>query len=85
MDVLERMKSLAIGSLDELQARLADEPTKWSKRELMDLAELLLKHGAGGEKVTSGNAGAGGATVNVTFVQASDPTAGIVIENESPR
>jgi len=38
----ERLRSLGFAALDELQARLAEDPTSWSKRELMELTDLTL-------------------------------------------
>jgi hypothetical protein len=42
VDVVERMKTLGLSTLDELQRRLDDEPDEWSRRELMELTELML-------------------------------------------
>jgi len=42
IDVVERMRSLGLSTLDELQRRLAEETGDWSKRELLDMAELML-------------------------------------------
>lgn len=41
-DALERLKLLGLNTIDELQERLAQEPESWTKRELMELAELTL-------------------------------------------
>lgn len=71
VDVLERMKALGLSTLDELQARLAEEPEAWSRRELMEMAELMLvKPGARG--APGGGSGATPAvSVNVKFVTAA--------------
>lgn len=70
VDVLDRMKSLGLSSLDELQARLADDPDGWSKRELMDLSELMLVKGRGGALPDGiGMKGPAGVSVTVNFVQ----------------
>jgi len=37
-----RMQALGISVLEELQERLADDPDGWTKRELLDMADLLL-------------------------------------------
>lgn len=74
VDVLERMKSIGLSSLDELQARLADDPAGWSRRELMELAELLLiKPGQGRGQFASGGSGGPAVSVNVKFVTAQVP------------
>ena len=69
VDVLERMRVLGLSSLDELQARLAEEPEEWSRRELMELAELMLvkSRQAGGGAEGRGTAAV---SVNVKFVTA---------------
>jgi len=45
VDLIDRMKALGLSTLEELQSRLDDNPDEWTKRELMDLAELLLVKG----------------------------------------
>lgn len=73
VDVLERMRSLGLSTLDELQERLAEAPELWSRRELMELAELvLLKPGQG--RVGQGASGAplASVSVNVKFVTAEN-------------
>jgi hypothetical protein len=63
---LERMHALGLAALDELQARLTADPGGWSKRELMELAELLLiKQRVAGERR---EVPPGGVKVNVHFV-----------------
>jgi hypothetical protein len=65
---LERMQVLGLAVLDELQARLATNPEGWTKRELMELAELLLiKQRIPGERH---EVSPGGVQVNVQFVKA---------------
>jgi hypothetical protein len=73
VDVLERMKVLGLSTLDELQRRLEEMPEGWSRRELMEMAELMLV------KPHQGRASAAGApapavSVNVKFVQAGGAT-----------
>lgn len=75
VDVLERMKSLGLATLQELVQRLESEPDKFANRELMELAELMLvKPATTAAKVASGMLGgqspAGGLNINVKFVQA---------------
>lgn len=65
VDVLERMKVLGLSSLDELQRRLEVEPEGWTKRELMELSELMLvKSGKVGPGPTKG----AGVAVEIKFV-----------------
>jgi hypothetical protein len=40
--ITERLRALGFSALDELQARLAEDPASWSKRELMELTDLTL-------------------------------------------
>ncbi len=70
---LERMNSLGLSSLDELQARLEEDPQGWSRRELMELAELCLvkpQRTPSGGAVGPGGSG-GGVNVEIKFVEAS--------------
>ena len=69
IDVIARMRALGITALDELQARLANESDKWSKREVMELAELMLIKGREIGSTGAGGAGGPGVTVNVSFVK----------------
>jgi len=41
-DAGERMHTLGMSALEELQQRLADDPDSFSKRELLEMSELLL-------------------------------------------
>lgn len=74
VDTLERMKVLGLHTLEELQQRLSDAPEEWTKRELMELAQLLFGKGqaaAGGAlAVGVGLPAAGGVNVSVQFVEA---------------
>lgn len=68
-DVLERMKTAGISALEEIQERLNSEPEKWTKRELMEVAELMLVKGApGGAKAGFGAPSGGGIAISVSFV-----------------
>ncbi len=82
LDVAERMRVLGLSTLDELQARLAGKPDEWTRRELMELAELMLVKGRQSPGGTGGpGPGAGaGVTVNVKFVTAGEPK---VIDGEA--
>ena len=75
VETVERMKGLGLRTLDELQARLEEDPERWSNRELMELADLTLvrpmKVGSGqfGGQGGAGAGGGAGVVVNVKFVQ----------------
>ena len=80
VEVIERMKTLGLTTLEEIQARLEEAPEKFSARELMELAELTLIKGrqgvggpAGGGLPSAGTGATGGVTVNVSFVGARQP------------
>jgi hypothetical protein len=70
VDVVERMKSLGLSTLDELQRRLEDEPDEWSRRELMEMAELMLVKPAAARTPMNVLAPAAPVSVNVKFVTA---------------
>lgn len=76
---LERMQALGLSSLDELQRRLEEAPDDWSKRELMELVELMMIKGRPQAGQGLGPAGGPGVSINVKFVQAEAPQ-GITIE-----
>ena len=70
VDTMERMRTLGLMSLEELQARLIEEPDAWTKKELMDLAEMMLIK----PQMAKAIAAAGGparARVEFTFVKPS--------------
>lgn len=73
VDVVERMRSLGLSTLDELQARLENDPGSYSNRELMEQAELTLikPMAASRGQIQPGQAGNTGVSVNVKFVQAA--------------
>jgi hypothetical protein len=82
-DTLERMRVLGLSTLDELQDRLEAAPERWSNRELMEMAELMLVKpriaGPMGQSSALGGTpgqapGAGGVTVNVKFIAAETPS-----------
>ena len=90
-DTLERMRILGLSTLDELQDRLEAAPERWSNRELMEMAELMLvkpriagpmgQSSPLGSPSQGGQPGSGGVTVNVKFVSASTPA--LVIDGEA--
>lgn len=48
VDLEQRMHALGVDTLEELQKRLAEDPQGWTKRELMELAELVVGKRTGG-------------------------------------
>lgn len=71
VDVVERMRSLGLSTLDELQNRLETDPNSYSNRELMEQAELtLIKPMAASRGEIKPQTGSG-VSVNVKFVQAA--------------
>jgi len=78
VDVIERMRSLGLSTLDELQARMEEDPTQFSNRELFEQAELMLVKPMAATRGllrpgdTSAATGAGGVQVNVNFIKTSD-------------
>lgn len=75
VDVCERMKRLGLNALDELQERLDREPDSWTKKELMDLAELTLQPGGEPGKRQPN---ALGLAVSVRFVEPQGQTLDVV-------
>jgi len=65
----ERMQALGLSTLEELQARLADAPGSFTKRELMEMAELLLVKAAQLRELPRQQQ-AGGVRVAIQFVEA---------------
>lgn len=62
VDALERMKSVGIDALEELQARLADDPKQFTINQLQEITELMLMRPAiAGIKAGSGGFGGGAA------------------------
>lgn len=86
-DVKDRLTSLGISSLDELQHRLETDPQSWTRRELMELAELtLVKPAAARSGFGAGSpSGAPGVQVHVSFVQAAPQELKPVIDQEIQR
>lgn len=70
VDVIERMRTLGLSTLDELQHRLDEEPDEWSRRELMEMAELMLVKPAAARTPLQVTAAAAPVAVNIRFVTA---------------
>lgn len=84
LDVHERLAMLGLSTLDELQARLEEDPDSFKNRELMELAEFALDRSVTKDARKAGaNAGAGAPIVQVTFVGAAGtpPEGGAVMSN----
>lgn len=70
VDVLDRLKTLGLSTLDELQRRLEEEPESWKNRELMELAEMALgKVTAAQAPNGTGGGGTGAApSISISFI-----------------
>lgn len=85
VDTLERMRVLGLSTLDELQERLEAAPEKWSNRELMEMADLMLVKPklatplgqssalGGAVTITSQPGAAPGVAIQVQFVKSETP------------
>jgi hypothetical protein len=76
VDVIDRMRSLGLSTLEELQSRLELEPQSYSHRELMELAELTLVKPMAATRsrlLAEGSTSNGGVSVQVNFVK-SEPS-----------
>lgn len=84
--VWDRMRTLQLNTLEELQARLEDEPEKWTKRELMELFAMLqakqAQNGPNSSVNVNGQGSGVGVKVEVTFVEANHPPLGPIIDNK---
>lgn len=69
-DPLERMRALGLSTLEELQARLIDDPDSFTKRELLDMTELLLVKAATLSPRGVAARPDGGVRVAIQFVEA---------------
>jgi len=76
IDVLDRMKTLGLSVLDELQRRLEADPEGFKKSELMSLADLTLLRSRAGVGSSGGDSPAGNSPVqvNVSFVTPTLPS-----------
>lgn len=85
VDTLERMRILGLSTLDELQERLETSPEKWSNRELMEMADLLLVKPRIVTPMGQGSAAQGaqapGVNIQVQFVKSETPS--LVIEGKA--
>lgn len=86
VDTLERMKILGLSTLDELQERLETDPERWTNRELLEMADLLLVKPRAAEAAIRGQSTGGamppGVTVNVQFVKSDTPPLTIDLKPE---
>lgn len=81
VDVLERLKALGLNSVDEIQQRLEAEPEKWSRRELMELAELaLIKPQVASARGGAVSAAGPGVSIEVKFVGAGQAASAAPID-----
>lgn len=72
VDVLERMRTLGLHSMEELQRRLEEAPEKFSNREVMELVDRMVIAPADIAAKAKGTAGpSGGSTsIQISFVGA---------------
>jgi len=78
VDAIERMRSLGLSTLDELQARLEEDPTQFSNRELFEQAELMLVKPMAATRsahlqTASNPANGTGIQLNVNFIGTQTP------------
>ena len=73
IEVAERMKILGLSTLEELSRRLAEEPDSWTKRELMELADLVLVKPTNTSNVGGSVPALGSLNLSVNFVPSSAP------------
>jgi hypothetical protein len=80
VDVLERMKSLGLSTVDELQNRLEEDSTQFTNRELLDQVEMMLvkpmvatRGGILPGQAGGPNAANGGVSINVNFIGQTSP------------
>lgn len=71
VDTVERMKSLGITTLNKLQSQLEDDANVWTKRELMEMAELMLLKPQQQRPGGGSGASAPGVSISVKFVSAA--------------
>jgi hypothetical protein len=88
-DVIDRMRTLGLSTLDELQSRLEEDPSQFTNRELHEQAELLLVKPMAATRGlirpgdASSSTGGGGIQVNVNFVK-SQPDSQPQSQSDSP-
>lgn len=78
-----RLKAMGITAIEILHQSMLDEPEKWAKRELMEMAELVFGKGSAGPQAQAKNgqsAGPGGISIAVNFVAAQGQGTGPIIE-----
>lgn len=72
VDVHQRLATLGLATVEELQERLASDPDSFSNKALMELAELVLDRSVAppknGQKGGGGAAGHSGVAINISFV-----------------
>lgn len=81
VNVHERLAALGIASLDELQARLEEDPDKFSNKELRELAAMLFDRSVAPSKGVGGAAQTVNQTaIKIEFVQPAP--AGAIVETK---
>lgn len=73
IDVMDRLRSLGMSTLDELQTRLEESPESYSIRELMEQVDLTLIKPLTTAARNPATTLSGHVAVNVKFVQSDQP------------
>ena len=85
IDVLDRMRSLGLSTLEELQQRLEENPESYSLRELMEQAELMLvKPMQAARSTVQASGTGGGVSVAIKFVTSEAAGTTIDVTPEQP-
>jgi hypothetical protein len=83
VDAAQRLQMFGLSAVEELQKRLDSEPEAWTKKELMDAADMAIaKPLAAQRNQVAGSAGGTGLNINIKFVEPQSPKA-VVIEHDA--
>lgn len=83
LDVHQRLASLGIGAMEELQDRLDDTPGKFTEKQLMDLIELTMDRSVAPSKGAPKGAAPttpGGLNLTVNFVSTKTEDQGPILD-----
>jgi hypothetical protein len=77
LNVHERLASVGMAAVEEIQERLEVSPKEFANRELMELAEMALDRSVTpGARNAAQGGGGNGNTINITFVKPQGDTPG---------
>lgn len=83
IDALERLRSLGLAGVEELQRRMDAEPEKRTWNEILEMVDKVLVKPLTGPAVGPRQGGAaGGVSIKVEFVTAAEQPAIVTIEGE---